>query len=278
MLRPSTREGSAGSRKLNAWQKEASVTSLASAVAMFVCVLSGALTGMFVRSVLPTHHLSKESTDVVKLAMGLLATMSALVLGLITASAKSSFDTQDASVKRVAASILTLDRVLANYGPETKDIRDQIHRVVAFRIDEIWPEDGSRAGRLDTKLEGKLPSERIQASILALSPQTDAQRWLQSRALQISSDVAQTTWLWLAGAGHATPLPFLLALVFWLTIIFGSFGLFAPSNATVITVLVVCALSVSAAVLLVMEMDQPFDGFVKISGVPMHYALSQLGQ
>ena len=254
------------------------MTSLASATAMFLCVLSGALIGMFVRSLLPKDQLSQESIDVVKLAMGLLATMTALILGLITASAKSSFDTQDASVKRVAANIIMLDRMLANYGPETKDIRDQIRRVVALRIDQIWPEDSSRPGQLDTTLTGRLTGERIEAQMRALSPQSDAQRWLQSRALQISSDVMQTSWFLFGGAGRASPLPFLLVLIFWLTMIFGSFGLFAPRNPMVIVVLVVCALSVSAAVLLILEMDRPFDGLVKVSGAPMRYALSQLGQ
>src|SRR5262249_7360054 len=103
---------------------------------------------MFLRGLLPEQHLSADSKDVVKLGMGLLGTTSALVLGLLIASAKSSFDTQSNEVKQGAADILVLDRTLAQYGPETKDVRELIRRTVNVRLALTWPEDG--AGRMDT--------------------------------------------------------------------------------------------------------------------------------
>ena len=247
------------------------------ALIVFACVFGGALLGMFLRVVTPEHHLNQDSKDVIKLGMGLIATMAALVLGLVIATAKSSYDAQDAAVKHSAAKVLLLDRVLANYGPETKETRDLLRRTVADRLDAIWPEDRSQPARLDAP-EAASTAKGIEAWILQLSPQNDAQRWLQSRALQIGSDIMETRWLVLGGLGSSVPLPFLVVVVFWLTIIFGSFGLFAPRNVTVVVVLFLCALSVAGSIFLILEMDQPFKGLMKISSAPLRYTLSQLGQ
>ncbi len=247
------------------------------ALIVFACVFGGTLLGMLLRVVTPEHHLNQDSKEVIKLGMGLVATMAALVLGLVVATAKSSYDTQDAAVKHTAAKVLLLDRMLADYGPETKETRDLIRRTVACRLDAIWPEERSQPARLDEPEVGPAV-EGIEVRIRHLSPQNDAQRWFQSRALQISSDIMETRWLAWGGIGRSVPLPFLVVVVFWLTIIFSSFGLFAPHNATVVTVLFVCALSVAGAIFLILEMDQPFRGLMKISSSPLRHALSHLGQ
>jgi hypothetical protein len=255
------------------------VTPIEIALIVFGCVFGGSLLGMFLRAVMPEHHLSQESKDVIKLGMGLIATITALVLGLVLATAKSSFDAQDSAVKHTAVKVLLLDRVLAQYGPETKEMRDLMRRTLAERVDATWPEERSQPARLDTP--EALPSaagEGIQYGIRQLAPQNDSQRWLQSRALQIAGDIMETRWLLLGGAGGSIPLPFLVIVVFWLTIIFGSFGLFAPRNATVVTVLFVCALSVAGAMFLILEMDDPFHGLMKISSAALRYAISHLGQ
>src|SRR5262249_37429121 len=150
---------------------------------------------MLFRAILPEHHLNAESKDVVKVGMGLIATMAALVLGLLTGSAKSSFDTQDAELKQMAANVILLDRTLAHYGPETKNIRDQIRRAIAYKLAMTWPEDGSVAR---TDLSETTPAlEGIEDAIRALSPQNDIQRALQSRALEIAGDLLQNRWLML---------------------------------------------------------------------------------
>lgn len=241
------------------------------------CVFGGALFGIFLRGVLPDNHLSQDSKDVVKLGMGLIATMSALVLGLLIASAKSVFDGQNNEVKHAAANIVLLDRTLANYGPETKEVRDLLRRAVAFRLQVTWPEDGSTPTRFDTP-EMTPTVEGIEAKIHSLSPQDDGQRWRQSRALQMASDLQQTRWLLFGGVGDSIPMPFLVVLIFWITIIFMSFGLYAPPNATVVAVLLICALSVSTAIFLVLELGRPFEGLLKISSAPLHYTLAHLGQ
>lgn len=247
------------------------------AVIAFVCMFGGALLGMLLRVIVPEHHFSETSRDVIKLGMGLIATMTALVLGLVIATAKASYDEQDAAVKHGAAKILLLDRVLSNYGPETKEMRDLLRRTVANRLDAIWPEDRFQRARFDGP-EAVYASHEIEARILRLSPKTDAERWLKSQALQIGSDIQETRWLMSGGRGSSVPVLFLVVVVSWLAIIFGSFGLLAPRNPTVAAVLLVCALSVAGSIFLILEMDQPFDGLMRVSSAPIRYTLSHLGQ
>ena len=240
----------------------------------FGCIVSGALIGMMVGSRLPDHHQESSSKDVVRLAMAMVGTMTALVLGLITASAKNSFDTEDATVKHTASTILALDRMLADYGGETKPIRAAMHRLIATKAEQMWPE---AAGAEETAAP-EAGSERIVDDILALAPSTDAQRWYQSRALELSGEILQSRWVVFNGAGNSVQVIFLVVIICWLTVLFGSFALFAPRNATVIGALLICTLSVAASIFLILEMDDPFSGLMKISSAPMRYALSHIDQ
>jgi hypothetical protein len=253
------------------------VSAVAISLTIFACVCAGVLLGMLLGATLPAQHLSPESRDVVKVGMGLIGTMTALVLGLVLASAKSSFDTKNGQVRQTAVVVIVLDRTLARYGPETKDIRDLIRQTVAQRLDTTWPEESSRSAPADTAVDAPA-GEVLEDRIRALSPQNDAQRALQSRALQLTGDVLQARWLIFEKTGSSIPLPFLVILIFWLTVLFASFGLVAPRNATVLTVLLICAMSVSAALFLILEMDRPFEGMLKISSAPLRYTLAHLGQ
>jgi len=244
------------------------------AAIIFGCVFSGALGGMLIRAAVPEHHLSQATQDVIKLGTGMIATLTALVIGLLVASARSSFDTKDIELRQFAANLILLDRQLVHYGAETKEARDLLRRYVVFKIDSTWPTEASHPVT-DATLWTLL--EDVQDSLRKLSPTTDAQRWLQARALQISTDVARTRWLLDVQKDTAIPKPFLLMLTFWLTIIFGSFGLFAPRNATAISALLLCSLSIAGAVFLILDMDHPFVGVVQISSAPMREALAQLG-
>jgi len=241
------------------------------------CTLGGVLLGMWLRTILPEQHLTNESRDTVRLGAGLIATMTALVLGLVTASAKSSFDTMSATVKTTAVDILTLDRFLARYGSETREIRGALRELIVNRVDMIWPEGSSRPTVADP-LGTATTAEGIADRVRGLTPRDDSQRALQSHALALIESVLRTRWLVYASGGSSIPLPFLVVLLFWLTITFASFGLFAPRNATVITVLLVCALSVGGAVFLIAEMDGPFDGVLKVSAEPLHYTIAHLNQ
>ena len=255
------------------------MSTLAIASIVFACVFGSALLGIRMGTALPAHHLSQDSKDVVKLGTALIATMAALVISLLISSAKSSFDKQDNEIKQASANVVLLDRVLAKYGPETKDIRELLRRSLTLKVNQVWPEDGSRAAPLDRVAEGPVMADSVEDKIRDLAPRNDTQRSLQSRALQISGDFAQTRWLLATQLGQGSiPVPFLVILVVWLAVIFASFGLFAPHNATVITVLLLCALSASAAIFLLLEMDQPFQGWLKISSAPLRYAIAHLGQ
>ena len=219
---------------------------------VFTCTFGGALLGMWLRTVLREHHLDGESRDTIKVAIGLIATMTALVLGLVTASAKSSFDAVDTAVKQSAAQLLALDRVLARYGPETGEIRKGLKQAIGARIDMVWPQGPSKPADLDPTGSGAASTaEGLADAIRGLKPRDDSQRALQSRALDLAETLLQTRWLVLAGAESSVPLPFLVVLLFWLTVIFGSFGVFARPNAMVLAALFVCALSIGAALFLV---------------------------
>ncbi len=250
------------------------MSSMAISWIVFACVFGGALLGMCLRAVLPDRHLSTDSKDFVKLAVGLIGTMSALVLGLLIASAKSSFDTQGSELTQMSAKVILLDRAMAHYGPETKEARDLLRRSVVRALDRMWPEATSGPAQLEPTAE----SESVYDKIQKLSPRNEAQRSLQAQALRITTDLQQTRWLLVEQQGGSIPMPFLVLLVFWVTIIFVSFGLIAPPNATVIAILFVCALSVSGAIFLILELDQPFEGFIQMSSAPLRNALAHLGQ
>ena len=230
---------------------------------------------MWLRGVLPDHHLSAESRDSVKLGIGLVATITALVLGLVTASAKNSFDTLDAAVKRGAAEILSLDRALARYGPETAEIRKALKEAVAHRVEMTWPSGQSRPASLDPT-EAMKRVEQLPVRIRGLAPKTEEQRAQQSRALALCESLLDARWAVYAGLGSSVPAPFLVILVFWLAVTFTSFGLFAPNNATVIITLTVCALSVAGAVFLILEMGAGFEGLIRVSPGPMNFALEHM--
>jgi len=229
---------------------------------------------MALRALLPEHHLSQDSKDVVKLGMGLIGTIAALVLGLLVASAKSSFDSQKNLLAQMAANIGLLDRILAHYGSETKEAREELRAGVGKVLDQTWPEGGSHSGPLPAP--GGL--EDLYEMIQSLAPKGEAQSSLKTLAIKTIADIGQARWQLFAQKGSSIPVPFLVVLVFWLAMIFASFSMFVRPNATVVATLFVCALSVSGAIFLILELDRPFEGFMKISSDPLKSALEQMGR
>lgn len=254
------------------------MTPLVISLIAFGFIFGGMLLGMFVRRMLPEHHLSDESKDAVKLGIGMIATLAALVIGLLIASAKGSFDTMNNGLMQSSAKVMLLDRLMANYGAETREARDLLRRGLASTIEHLWPKEGK--GRGDpTALDPRLGIEALQDKLRQLSPQNDAQRWLRSQALQVSSEIAETRWLLFEQRSQTSlAIPFFVILVSWLVIIFFSFGLFSPSNATVIVVLFVCALSAAGALYLILELDRPYGGLIRISSASLSNALANLGR
>jgi hypothetical protein len=242
----------------------------------FGLMFSAALLGIQLRRILPEEHFKEDTKDTVKVAIGLVATMTALILGLVTASAKSGFDAVDTAVRHTAADVLSLDRTLARYGPESSSIRGALQRSVGQQLAAIWPPSSSLAGRPD--VQDVTGTEELAGRIRDLSPQNEEQRWLQARALEQSESLLETRWAVFSSIGTSVLVPFLAVLVSWLAIAFASFGLFAPRNATVIAALFVCSVSVAGAIFLILEMDDPFHGVIKISPDPLRYAYSRISQ
>ncbi len=227
---------------------------------------------------LSEKHLSAETKDLVRLGMGLIGTMTALVLGLLVASAKSSFDTQRNGVAQLSANIIMLDRALAHYGTESKDAREMLRASVEDMLQKTWPEENSEASPTHamTRTEGKY--EGLFEKIQELEPKNESQRAFQAQAMRIATDSAQMRWLLFAQKNSSIPTAFLVVLFCWITLLLASFSLFAPPNTVVFITLLVCTLAVSSAVFLFLELDRPFGGMIQISSAPLRDALAQLGR
>jgi len=249
------------------------MSSITISLIVFACVFGGALLGLMLHTVLPQHHLTSETKDIVKLGMGLVGTMAALVLGLLVASAKGNYDAQSAELTQMSANVALLDRVLARYGPETKEMRAFLRAAVIRALDQIWPRAGTPQ-LPPTAAGGEILYEKMQG----LSPANDTQRSLQSQATSIAVDIGKTRWLMYEQATGAVSLPLLVVLVLWLSVIFVSFGLFAPVNAIVVSSLFVSALAVSGAIFLILEMYSPYTGVIQISDAPLRAVIANLGR
>jgi len=242
-----------------------------------VCIFAGALLGMGLQRRLSEHHLSREMQDLVKLGAGTIATLTALVLGLLVSSAKGSYDAVNTAMVQGSAKFILLDRTLARYGPEAKPVREQLKRAMAGAIERIWPTEKSGITAL-TAIERAKGLDLLQDKLGELTPKTEAQRLALALAQQIVNELSQTQWLLVEQAQSQLPVPFLLILIFWLVLLFVSFGLFAPRNWMALTVLFVVACSLSAAIFLILELNQPLGGFMKISSAPLRNAMQQMGQ
>jgi len=251
------------------------MSSFAIALIVLGCFFGGAILGLLIRRALPEHHLSPESKETVKLGTGLIATMGALVLGLMVGSAKGSYDTQKGEVTAMSAKIILLDRALAHFGPEATPVREELKAMTGRLLGVLWPDAREPSSPASAPSGSK---EQIYDMILALAPKNDAQRSIQSQALTAAVDIGQTRWLLYQQAGSSIPPLFLVLLVFWFTTIFFSIGLFAPVNLTVIGCLVLCAVSVATALLVVLELDHPFAGLIQIPNDTVRSAMAQLGR
>ena len=242
---------------------------------VFTCLFGVGFLATRLRTVVPEHHLGADTKDTVKLAMGLVATMTALVLGLLVASAKGSYDAERSGIITVSAKLVMQDRMLAHYGPETAASRALLHRDVEDMIAGLWPD--TKSGHVQLDPSGS-PGDALYDTIQKLTPKDDEQRALKTQALNIAVELGQIRWLLFEQSGSAISSPLLAVVICWLAILFFSFGLFAPPNNTALVSLMISALSVAGAIFLILELDQPFDGLIHISSGPMQLALAHLGR
>jgi hypothetical protein len=246
------------------------VSALAIAATAFVLILASALLGALLRPKLPEHHLAGDSKDVIKLATALIATMAALVLGLLFANTRTSFETTSVAVSRMTADILEFDQLLEEYGPEAKPARAALRADIGPWIASIWQEDAAKQG---TETVPRPHRESVGFLVRSLVPKDPAQASIQARAVQISTDLAETRLALYAQPGDSISNTFIIVLVVWLMVIFGVFSMNSPPNATLCVVMFVCILSASTAVYLILELAQPFDGLMQISNAGLRAAL-----
>jgi hypothetical protein len=252
------------------------VSELTIALLVLACVLAGGVLGFLFNDKLPKHHLSQDSRDSVKQTVGVLSTLTALVLGLLLATAKSAYDTRADELTELAADIVVLDRVLAQYGPETAEARNLLRASTAAKLEQLWAESTVRIAKF-RQLDATAPLDTLQTRLRALAPHTDAERELRSRALDITADIAKTRWLILARGSGTIPKLFLVVLVVWLVLTFAGLGLLAARNGTVIAAGIAAALGVAGAMFLILELDTPYDGVITLSDAPLRLALEHLG-
>ncbi len=245
------------------------------ALIVFGCLVGAVLLGRTLRRLLPEDHLTADSRDTIKLAMGLVATMTALVLGLLVSSAKGSYDTERSEVILMASKMTLLGRMLDSYGPDSSDVRALLRNTVEEAIQQMWTGQMRRPTDRNPDVQA---GNLAYAALQQLSPQNDMQRVIKSQATTLAGDVAQTRTLLAAQSVPSVSMPMLIILVSWLVVIFVGFSVLAPPNATTVFALMISALAVSGAIFLILELDEPFGGLIGISSEPMLKALHQLAQ
>jgi hypothetical protein len=247
------------------------LNSLLATAATLVLTLCGVTAGRYLGRHLPKEHLQSETTDFVKIVAALIITMAAILLGLQLSSAKNSFDSQQAEVTGIAADILIFDTTLSHSGPGSQRAREIFHRLVAQMIDRTWPDEWHTA-----RLEAPGDTGELYDSVSDITPRNEEQRLSKSSAITYALELAkqvrylgkeQTSW---------TSRALLAVELSWITIIFTSFGLIAPRNATAVAALVLCASAVAIAIFLIVEMSEPFSGFIHIPSTALREALAQI--
>jgi len=244
---------------------------------IFAFMLGGMLLGSTLRVILPDDHTQADSKDILMTSAGMMATLIALIIGLLVTSAKGTFDEANSSITQGGAKIITLDYYLSRYGPEAKQVRDLLPQSVASAIERVWPNESKQGADL-VKMEDATEMADVYNKIRELLPKNESQKYLQTQALQLSADMMQSRWMLIEQSQTNLPRIFLVVLTFWLTVLFTQFGLLAPRNRTAMSALFICAISMSGAIFLILELNQPLEGTIKVSSAPLHKALSLIGK
>jgi hypothetical protein len=248
---------------------ENKLSAVSVALIAFGLILLSIILGVVLRSWLPEADLGGDSKDVIRLATALIGTMSAVVLALLFASTRTSYETTNASVSHLTARIVELDHVLKEYGPEGEALRPTLRQDVVAMIDSIWREDAN----LPTPAA---PDVVVLRQVRQLAPANPQQASLQASGLAAGTDVEKIRLTLLAQPPDSISKPFVTVLVLWLCFIFATFSMSAKANTTLIVVLFVCAFSASSAIYLILELGQPFDGLMQIPNTGLRHALLPL--
>lgn len=241
----------------------------------FAAIFSGVLIGRFVARRLPGHHLTSETQSVVTVSVAVIGTLSALVLGLMITSASSSFSARADEVRELSLQLIRMDRNLRRYGPEAEDARAKVREWGIAKTQQLFPEKGQTPPSSQATI---VMLESVQDAVLGLTPKDERQKYLRTLCITLSSTLIQARWSLEQRRGHSIPGPFLVLLIFWLAIVFASFGLFAPGNRTALVTLFLCAVAVSGGIVLIEELDNPLSGFITVPSDSMRKALIEIAR
>jgi uncharacterized membrane protein len=239
----------------------------------FAAIFGGVLIGLSVRRRLPGQHLGTETQSAVTVSVAVIGTLSALVLGLMITAANHSFSARSDEVRELSLQLIRMERNLRRYGPEADDARAKLRTWAEVKTHELFPIEGQARPPSQTTI---VMLESVQDAVLALTPKDEKQKYLRTLCVTLSSTLIQARWSLETREGHSIPVPFLALLIFWLAIVFASFGLFAPANPTTIVVLFLCSLAVSGGIVLIEELDNPLSGLIQISSDSMRKALVEI--
>jgi hypothetical protein len=248
---------------------------LAIAAIVFGCSYAAALLGMFLHHRLPEHHLDADSRDVLKLVMGLVATMAALVLGLLVAAANASQERQLTELRTLSADIILLDRTLTLYGPGAQTARDALHYVVRHTHDAIWSPTGVRPENLNAPTVQHAAKATLE-QVVDLPATTEREQMLKGHAFEQADGISKSRLLMFESFKNPVSWPLLAVLICWITILFLGFGLLARVNATVAVAQLLGAISIAGAIFLILELGEPYVGLMKISDQPLLNAIAQI--
>lgn len=251
------------------------MTNIIIGLISFAAIFGGALFGLFVAGRLPKHQLDSQTQSAITISVAVIGTLSALVLGLMVTAANSSFSKRSEEVRQLSLQVIRIDRNLRRYGSEGQAARDRLQDWAKLKILQLFPEKGQPPASSQTAIE---LLERVQDALLDLKPSNERQKYLRTLCVTLSSNLIQARWDLEQHLGHSIPLPFLVLLIFWLTIVFLSFGLFAPSNPITITALLLCSLAVAGGIVLIQELDNPLSGVIRIPSDSMRKALTEIGE
>ncbi len=240
-------------------------------------VFAGMPLGLALQRVLPESHLAQDSKDVVKLGAGVIATLTALVLGMLVSTAKGSLDAKNADIMQVAVKILVVDSDLARYGPEAGAARELLRGGLAQLLATAAAEGPRAAAARGERAPTRL-IEQFQQAVRGLAPQDDEQRALKAEIVSLARDVGAIRWTLVERDTNSIPTPFLVLVVLWLVAIYTLFGMIAPHNGTVWAVMFVSALSFVGTILVIIDTDRASGGLITVSTAPLVDALGRLGR
>jgi len=249
-------------------------TPLIIAFFVFAIILAGTFAGAVARRYVPQHHLSEETKSVVSISMAVVATISALVLGLLLSNANSSFSAVQGQVNAMSAQLLRLDQLLRRYGSETKLAREKLREYAERKRDDPFPNNPADIRLSDQSTYDLL--QEVEDLVLSVKPADARDQWWLAQAMTLASKIGDTRFLLAQHSGRGTPQAVLLLLVFWLTLLFASFALFAPSNMITNATLTLCALAIAGSIGMILELERGFGGLVQVSPQAMNHAVSAL--